>query len=300
MATTWDEPWHRQVVANADSLVLVEVLSVKGGVAHVRALKQLAGEATPAEFDVAVIDALELTSTNSASHDEHEIGLIAGSKAYLLPKHDKQAWTLLTPTAGIDQVQPGDAVAATYRISAHQALQGTADYELVQSCVFRQLHGGQCDVTTLQAQLDKPLRANPAALSEDATQKEQDMFFRQHVALESAYLLKRSLPLKELEPFLQSGFFHTQISAVRALAASQDQGRNARLVEFIKDESRLPVAQAIAVVMAKELGDQALIAEIKTLAPKASDADSHLPIALMDPRIGTAFPPSVKAAIEEL
>lgn len=298
-ATTWDEPWQREVVKKADSFGLFEVVSTDGLKAHLRTLKTLAGQATPSELNLSVDPAMRYTSIFEDERGEFDFRV--GQKVYLLPEHGKQGWMVLTPSAGIAPVRDdGRNVAATYRISVHQTLQSIDDYEKVQRCIFQHLHGGNCDESALRVQLDEPLAQPPGSLSENARPEQQALFFRQHVALESAYLLERDVPLATLEPFLRADFFHTQLSAVRALAASHDPQRNARLLAFIKDPTRLPMAQAMAVLMAKEIGDKKLIAELKSWAPKASTAESSLPIAIMDPRVGTAFPSSVRAAIEEL
>lgn len=296
-AHTWDEPWHREVVKQADSFGLFELVDDKRGTALKR-IRILAGVTTP---DIFVLSGYYQPGYfNSSDHEDH-FGLEAGERAYLMLKQDGARWLLATPTAGVDVLREDAFVAATYRISFNQALQHPDAYERVQACVFRRLHRETCDVALLESDLDTPLHEKAAALSETATAEEQDLFFRQHVALETAYLLNRDLPLALLEPFLKSDFFHTQLSGVRALAANQDPHRDARLLEFIRDDSRTPVARVMAVRMAQESGHAALLDQIRAYGPQASEEESHLPVgSIMDPRIGTAYPSSLKQAIEML
>jgi len=286
----------------ASSFGLYEVLQANGkGHTKFRRIKTLAGTATPDVLELDGYYALHLGSTSTAAgHEELEIRFPKGEHVYLFPRLVDKRWTVATPSAGIDVAPNNGLVHATYRISFNQTLQPVEAYERVQTCIFHKLHNDECSVASLSRDLDDPLNSPPAALSPTATEQEQKMFFAQHVALETAYLLDRDLPLKTIEPFLQADFFHQQISAVRALAASKSSARNARMVSFIKDSSRLPMAQAMVVVMAKEIGDKTLIAELKALAPGASEADSRLPLNIMDPRIGTDFPASVKEALEAL
>ncbi|MCL1635716.1 hypothetical protein M2650_13890 [Luteimonas sp. SX5] len=51
-ATTWDEPWQKQVIAEASSFGLYQVIEVKGSHAKLRTIKTLAGVPTPAEFEI--------------------------------------------------------------------------------------------------------------------------------------------------------------------------------------------------------------------------------------------------------
>lgn len=296
-AHTWNEPWHREVVKQADSFGLFELVDDKHGTALKR-IRVLAGVATPDTF--ALSGYYQPGYFNSGDHEDH-FGLKEGQRAYLMLKQEGERWLLATPTAGVDLLREDAFVAATYRISFHQTLQRPDAYERVQACVFRSLHRETCDVAILASDLDAPLREKAAVLSETATAEEQDLFFRQHVALETAYLLNRNLSLALLEPFLKSDFFHVQLSGVRALAANQDPNRDARLLEFIRDDSRTPVARVMAVRMAQELGHAALLDQIRAYGPQASEDESHLPIgSIMDPRIGTAYPSSLKQAIEML
>lgn len=296
-ATTWDEPWQKQVIANASSFGLYEVIEVKGSHAKLRTIKTLAGMPTPAEFEIDGDYALVYTSGNP--DHEHDLAMQAGGKAYLLPKLVGKKWKLPTPSSGIDSLQPnGENVAATYRISFHQTLQPADAYERVQICLFKKLHGGDCDTSKLSADLLDPLKQKPASLSESATEADQTLFFRQHVALESSYLLDEPLPLTTIEPFLQSGFFHQQISAVRALSIARDAERDARIVAFIKDDSRTGVARAMAIFLAYQDKNQVVLTALKGYQPKNPKEETYLPLNIMDPRVGTAFPGTLEDALK--
>ncbi|WP_257388387.1 hypothetical protein [Tahibacter caeni] len=291
-ATTWNEPWQDQVARGADSLGLFEVLERGGGRATVRTIKTLAGTPTPRQFTV---DSAFSAAARGRHDEELGLALRKGSRVYLWLDGDAKQWQLPTPTAGIAGVMPDGNVAATYRISPHQAVQAADAYERVQTCVFRHLHGEGCDTAALAADLDAPLQEDAAALSETATPAEQARFFRQHVALESAFLLQRPVPLARLEPFLRRDFFHTQISAVRALAVSDEAGRDARWIAFIKDDARDPAARAMALFLARERKAEAVLGGIEGYAPADPKAECAL-VPIMDPRIGTRFPGTLGAA----
>lgn len=294
-AHTWDEPWQRRVLAASDTFGLFEVVAIDRSGIELKRLKHLAGVATP--------ETIVLSGYHAPHYvdDGDPLGVEVGGRAYFMLKREGERWLAATPTAGVDPLFEDGSVAATYRISFHQALQPADAYERVQTCVFRVAHDESCDLSALAADLDAPLDAPAAALSATATDEEQAMFFRQHVALETAYLLRRDLSLKRLEPFLANGFFHTQIAAVRALSVSRDPGRNARLLAFVRDDTRTPVARVMAVLMAQEIADEALLSDIRAYGPKASEKDASLPIgSIMDPRVGTRYPGSLKDAISAL
>lgn len=298
-AGTWDEPWHDEVLRQADTLGLYEVVQVDAKKLTLRRIRTLAGEQTP---DQLVVDGLYRLPhhEDTAGHglDESMAFVEAGEQSYLLLKRVDGHWQLPTPSSGFATLIAEGRVAATYRASFHQAVQDADDYERVQACLFRALHDGECDVATLAAELDAPLAETPGGLN--GTEADAERFFRQHVALESAALLKRSLPLSTLEPFLQDAGYHTQLSAVRALVVNAEPGRNARLLAFIQDPERDVSARAMGVQLAAGLGDAALIAALKAYGPEAPEDEAALAMDIMDPRIGTRFPASVKAAIEAL
>jgi hypothetical protein len=296
-ASTWDEPWHEEVLRQADTLGLYEVTAIDADRIELRRLKTLAGAQTP---DRVQVDGLYLLPDAHRHHnhgqDERLAWLQKGERAYLLLKRVGKGWQLPTPSAGSAGFMEDGRVAATYRASFHQAIQAADAYERVQSCLFLALHDGECDVAALSQDLDKPLREEPAGLGGEGTER----FFRQHVALESAALLGRSIPLATLEPFLMLDDYHVQLSAVRALAANTEPGRNARLLEFVQDDSRQIAARVMAVRMAADLEDTELHSALKAYGPKAPQDEAGLAMSIMDPRVGTRFPPTLKAAISEL
>lgn len=296
-ASTWDEPWHEQVLKQADTLGLYEVAAIDADRIELRRIKTLAGVQTP---DRVQVDGLYLMPDAHRHHDHGQDERLAwlqkGERAYLLLKRVGKSWQLPTPSAGSAGFMEDGRVAATYRASFHQAIQAADAYERVQSCLFLVLHDGECNVAALSQDLDAPLREEPAGLGGEGTER----FFRQHVALESAALLGRSIPLATLEPFLMLDDYHVQLSAVRALAVNAEPGRNARLLEFVQDDSREMAARVMAVRIVADLADPELLSALRAYAPKAPQDKAGLAMSIMDPRVGTRFPPTLKDAISEL
>lgn len=299
LAETWSEPWHREVLLRSDSLAEVEFLRKRRDSIEVRVLGVLAGESLPERVRIASPAKMPLTS--ASGHREALTPWIAlGRRHFVLLARDGKVWRLQSPSAGADDVMPGGQVAATYRISFTKAAQSESEYRRLQPCVFNVVKGRPCDVEALSDLLVTPLQEPASGLGPDVSADEGPRFFKQHAALESSYLLRQPLTLERVEPFLGHGFFHTQISAVRALAVINDVRATERLERFVRDGSRTGVARSMAVVMLAERGEVETIKRLQSEVDDVADidAESELPIqSIMDPRIGTWFPGTVRDAI---
>ena len=107
--------------------------------------------------------------------------------------------------------------------------------------------------------------------------------------------LERAELRRLLEPFLADGQFHTQISAARALSVV---GSDARLCKFIAAE-REGFAKIMAVWGLRDRGTEAGKKCLEAYLPKADTDETGFGGNIMDPRVGTRFPGSVKAAVKE-
>jgi hypothetical protein len=289
-ATTWDEPWHREVVSEATSFGLYEIARSTPGAVTLKRAKHIAGDRTPATIELKSFYALRLTS-RSGDHGP-EFRLPAGSKAYFYLKPADGAWAIATPTAGYAGVGQGGEVYATYRFSAHQAIADAPVYEMTQRCIFEVLHGRRdCDPSVaafVTAQLARPAVTMAA---------DRAVFFNQHIALETASFTHQPIAGAVLEGFLNTPDIHVQLSSLRALAA-QRPDKAERLMRFVQDEHAEPTARAMAAMLLVETGAHGMKQRLLDYAPKADDAEAGLGIALMDPRIGTHFPRTLKQAVQ--
>ncbi|WP_194755983.1 hypothetical protein [Aliidiomarina indica] len=300
LAETWSEPWHREVLEKSDTLALVQLVETHREYVELQVLRVLAGDALPSIVRVQSPVQVELTS---ASGHRHALipWIRKDQSAYVLLSRANEKWRLLSPSAGIATLHEANQVAATYRISFHQVLQPAEDYERLQPCLFRVFRNEDCDFDALADLIILPLHEAAAGLSPDANDAEIQLFFRQHVALESSYLLRRPLPLATIEPFLTHDFFHTQISGVRALAVVEGKESAARLTDFVRDPTRSGVARNMAVLMLAERHDSSALQSLREQIEEIEglDEESTLPLSsFMDPRIGTHFPRSVRQALE--
>ena len=298
VAITWNEPWHREVVQQADAFGLYQVTGIADSSVTFRKLKPLAGVVTGDEIAVDGYYALQISSM---SGDGIETAYVQGRSYYLFLKKGEgdKSWLVATPTASLNELTVDGVVAATFRHSAHQAWAEQSVYELTQICIFNYLHDGKRCEDPVYAFIDDAVSGKPGVLSATATKQEADRFFRQHAALETAYLIRYPLPEASLLKFIQTGFFHSQISANRALSVSNSARAAALLLDFVKNNENEPLAQVFAVLSIGEMGARELRDPLLAFLPAASEEEVGL-TGMMDPRIGTAFPDSVKAAIESV
>jgi hypothetical protein len=304
-ASTWDEPWHRDVVAKAEAFGLYEVVTSSSGKVALKEVRHLAGAQTGPTIEVTGFYAGELlsvTSVNGVRDSESAVRLEGpGTRYYLfLRKAPSGAtWQIASPTTGYAVVRPDGKIVATFRISFHQALVDSTTYELTQTCIYLKLHGEACSPDSSKYILTQ-LAAEPAVMSADATPEQADRFYMQHAALETAYLIGYAVDRDILSKYLRDSVVHTQISAVRALRASDSKERNAMLMAFVTDDSRNLLARVFAVLMIREAGATELKDQVRAYIPNASAAGVGLGMNIMDPRIGTNFPGSLKEALQKL
>ena len=295
LATTWDEPWHREVVVKATSFGLYEVVKSGPGALTLQRIKHIAGDETGATIEVNGFYALRLTS-RSADHGP-EFSLPVGTRAYFHLQRSGGAWAVATPSAGYAPLRRDGKVAGTYRFSAHQALVDPALYEDTQRCIFMVLHGRKGCEASLAAFVGTELAKPAEGLGEDSTSAGREEFFRQHVALETAGLVHIPIPDATLERFLAKADTHVQLSAVRSLAGSPRSDRAERLMRFVEDDqARLP-ARMLAALLLQETGAHEMKQRLQDYAARASEEEAGLGMEIMDPRIGTRFPDNLREAV---
>ncbi|MDH5327798.1 MAG: hypothetical protein OEZ68_15590 [Gammaproteobacteria bacterium] len=294
-ATSWDEPWQEEVIARSQTLALYKVQK-SGEQLQLRLIKHLIGTKTQETIEISGYDTGY--SSISGDHAHAKFPHIQGRQYYMYLRQDKGQFFLSSPTAGSDFLRDNGEVAGTFRISMHQTSLKARTYERAQICLFKALHEGVCPDGEIKSLILEPLTHAPAPLGQSNTPEQFRMFFRQHIALESAYILRYSLSMKVLEPFLSAKAFHTQVSAVRALSVSKTQNRDLKLCDIIESGQGDGMARVMAVMMLATQKTDRATARLREYEPKAPEKETHLGIGIMDPRIGTFFPRSVRDAIK--
>jgi len=97
--TTWDEPWQKEVIANADTLVRAEILLATPDRVEFKVLKRVVGAEIPATGTLIGFSNLNF---GSYSVKEDVFGFRKGEVYYLfLEKADKKMeYHIATPTSG--------------------------------------------------------------------------------------------------------------------------------------------------------------------------------------------------------
>ena len=296
-AHTWDEPWHKEVVAGADTFGLYEVTSNSGFSLKLKLIKHLAGEKHKKKVKVTKYYLFDWTSKPS-DLDDHPFEYSKGEKLYAFLKKDGRNFGVATPTSGISIFLDDGSVLASYRHSIHGTKSEIHEYELLQTCIFNALHNSQCSEKAISL-VKEYLKASVGFLSETATEDDVMLFFRQHAALETSYLAKIDNSIEILRPFLESNFFHVQAGAVRALAGSSYSNKESELLSFASSEGKDGMARVMAIILLNEFPSVKTVNFMSGYLNAAPEDEVYLGASsIMDPRIGTWYPESVKAAVE--
>lgn len=295
-ALTWDEPWHEQVVKQADAFVLGKIIASdarKG--ATVRVLQSLGGAPLAGTVRITGFYLLDVCSSSGGHGPEFYFGK-ADTCYFFLKKNASGDYSMATPTTGFAAVS-GGRVVATYRHSYHQALVPPAVYEPTMTAIFRHYHGQDYNAAPIDALVARYLALPPAALDEAG----QSTFFLQHIALETLYHLGRPVPPALVLPFLRdTKNFHAQVSAARALSASHTPEAQQLLLALLRDPITGNFTKTVAVhALAAAGAGAALKPALQELVATASTQANGFGGNIMDPRVCTHFP-SVKTALEQL
>jgi len=298
-ATTWDEPWHEDVLKNADSFVKVKVFENQGARARVDVIKLIAGTQTPHQIELTGFSMLRLTSTSSGDHGP-ELLLKPGQVYYLLIKRDEKtnAYQISTPTSGWAKVVDGD-VYATYRHTFHQAIVPEDVYEKTMQAIFNSIKGKPYDTAYVSAFLREQLTQNVASWKGENDPGLRKRFFLQHAALETFYHLRNGTDLSQLIPFMGNDTYHVQISACRATSRINSTKAKELLMKFIESRGE-GFAKVMCVWGLERQNAREMIPRLEAFLTTGTDQETGFGGDIMDPRIGTRFPDSVKGSIRHL
>ncbi|MCC7302048.1 MAG: hypothetical protein IT233_05350 [Bacteroidia bacterium] len=294
-STTWNEPWHREVVKKSESFVKAKIISChedKG--IKIKILKTLAGTERSGELEVQGFFLLDLCSVSGGHGPEWHFE--KGDEYYFFIGSDKKGKpAIATPTTGFALVMD-DEVKATYRHSYHQAMVPVGVYEMTMTAIFRSSHGQPYDTLAIREYISKWLLQAPAAIQKESMK----IFFAQHVALECVYHLNLSGYYKQLVIFLSDTLnHHNQISAARALASYASDDCTRELVRLIESPATRNFVKVICIWSLASQKPTGIKEKLKEMEGNASDEESGFGGNIMDPRVCTHFP-SVKEALAEL
>lgn len=289
--TTWDEPWQKEIIEDSDTFVRVKVTLATPERVEFNVLKQIAGEEIP---DTGTLVGFSKLEFGSYSVREDVFNLRKGAMYYLFLENteEENEYHIATPTSGFAITSDGRTT-ATYRHSLHQAYAPDEVYEMTMIAIFSTLKGQETDLAEVEKYIATQLEHEPTGT------EEFKRFCSQHIALELLYYLGGG-ELRKLEPFLKHDDSHVQASAVRALGKLQRDISQKRLIDFIADPTRSPLAKVMAIWALRDLEAKEAADDLSQILKSTEDQDSSMGVNLMDPRIGTQFPKSVHFGIRSL
>ena len=296
-ATTWDEPWHKEVVQDADSYIRVMLTQALPNRVEFILVKHLAG--FPVEKEGALTGFSKL-NFGSYSVKEDVFRLNPKMEYYLFVKRTKRRheYEIATPSTGYAEVD-GKMGSATYRHSYHQALVPIEDYEMTMTAIFKELKHESQNLDPARKYVASQLALKPAGIPTDTHGDEFSRFCGQHVALELQYYLGGA-DIAKLEPFLRHENPHGQISAVRALGRLPKTVAMARLIDFIASPDRDGFAKVMAIWALRDMHAVEAGPKLRETLSSTRDEKTGFGGNIMDPRVATQFPESVHASIQEV
>ena len=289
---TWDEPWQEEIFQKSDYFVLGRVVDAKSGSVKIKVLRQFGEKKTESEITLEGFHLLNICSRTDSENVTFYFDMI--DSVYLFLKKTEIGYCLPTPTSGFAIVTNGK-VLSTFRHSYHQAQLNVSTYENCMRYIWGCYKNSSKDEKFGKQFIESNLSKKPAGFSE----KEIDLFFKQHAALEILYHSKDENNFKLIAPFLNCSNTHLVISAVRCLGNIKTKESIKSLLDVIANENRDNFTKSLAVLSLKKLNPisekKVLVEMIKT----ANDTEVGFGGNLMDPRVCTSLP-SVKSALEDL
>src|SRR6185503_1984851 len=264
----------------------------QGSEAKAAVIRFLAGLRTPDQIELKGFSKLAITSTSSGA-GELQMPFAPGQIYYIFIKKSEKgnSYQIPTPTSGWAKVQDTDVV-ATYRHSLHKALVPEEVYEKTMLAIFNGIKSQPYDTDFIEGFMKEQLTQSVAGLKqEDPAMTKR--FFLQHVALESFYHLGKVADLALLTPFMNADDEHAQISACRAVSRIDSPAYRELLMKFIEGKGG-GFAKVMCVWGLKRLNAKGMISRLEAFLKTGADQETGFGGDIMDPRVGTHFPDSVK------
>ena len=292
-ATTWDEPWQKEIIEKSDYFVYGTVINASDSLVIVEIDKSFGNLEIAKIITIDNFFMLHLCSM-SGGHGPEFI-FKKGEKGYFfLKKGNNGNFQIPTPTSGFDRIV-GNKVYATYRHTYHQAAISPKLYEFTYKEIWNKFHKGKFEKEKILKFINEQVSKNSAGFED----KEIELFFKQHVALETAYLLGIKIDFNILKKFSESNNFHSQISALRAMGNLNNNEVKKYLIDYLKDKNKDNFTKVIAIWSLWKIKDSEVKKQLSELKEHLSDEEIGFERNIMDPRVCTHFP-SPKSAIIEL
>lgn len=293
-AETWNEPWQKEIIKNADYFVLAKVLSNVDSIGtEIEIIKYFGNQKLEGRILINGFSLLKMTS--SSGHGVHLDFEKDQTLYFFLNKRKNGNYAIPTPTSGFSFLDSDKNVYATYRHSYHQALIPQYFYEKTYSEIWNYYKSGKFEKDKVLPFINEYIDKLPAGFKDE----EISTFFLQHAALETAYLLDVQIELNRLKKFVESDYFHSRVSALQLLGISNTKPTKEYLFDFISNQQNENFEKVIAIWSLSRIGGNVYKNKMIEILDKLSDEYTGFGGNIMDPRVGTYFP-SPKRAVEKL
>lgn len=288
-ATTWPEPWQKEIIQKSEYLVYGKVVKITDSVITVNVQKSF-GKSLFGEIKIDGFFMLKLCSTSGGHGPEFDF--YDDDEGYFFLKKGKNGnYMIPTPTSGFDRIREG-SVLATYRHTYHHAKVDPKVYEMTYSQIWNYYHNRKINDTEIKKFIEKYLSKQVGGFEDD----ELDLFFNQHVALETAYLLNIQVDFNAIKKFAESGIYHLEISAMRCMGAQNTSESKKYIISYVQQEDRSSFSKVMAIEGLLASGDKKYIKKLIAIKDKVSDEETGFGGDMMDPRVCT-YVPSPRIAI---
>lgn len=291
LATTWDEPWQKEIIQKSEFFVFGKVLTTNDSLVTIDVNKSFGKNLS----GIITLDNFFLLKLCSISEDHGaEFVFENGEEGYFFLKKGKNGnYQIPTPTSGFDRIVEGK-VYATYRHTYHQALMPIEIYELTYKEIWSKYHSSTFESENVLKFINENLNKEPAGFEEN----EIELFFKQHAALETAYLMDIELDFDILKKFSECKNFHSRVSSMRAMFNLKNDQIKTYLVEYLTDKENDDFTKVIAIWTLWKMNDNDVNERLWKLRNELSDEHNGFGGNVMDPRVCTHFPSPQQAIIE--
>ncbi len=285
IGTTWEEPWQEEILLKADTFIKGKVISSDSQEgAEIRVIETYSKDTLPDIIRIKGFYLLEIMSW-TGGHDDDFYRFKKDTEYFFILKSSANCYELPTPTSGSAYIEDG-TVYTSYRHEFHRAAVSIDDYILSYNAIWHKYRKQEFEFNPIINFINSQLDLKPA----DVEKEEMDVFFRQHVALETAYHLGLKLDPLKLIPFLKADF-HAKASAVRALKNNKDEKATKMLIDFIDAadvEDEFCKVLAVRSLEGRELTKfNKRLREIYDNADAEADVPGFSGNGIMDPRCAT-------------
>lgn len=282
-ATTWNEPWQKEIIEKSEYFALGKVIKVSDTSVTVHIIKNFGPNL---KEDIIIDGFFMLQICSQTGGHRPEFYLKEGDEGYFLMKKGENGnYQIPTPTSGFDRIVDG-TVYATYRHTYHRATIKPEVYEMTYKEIWKKYHSRSFNKKEIKKFIDHNLSLKPAGFSDD----EIDLFFLQHVALETAYLLEIEIDFEILKKFIEIDNFHSKISALRVMGLLNTNVTKQYLFDYIKNSNNDNFTIVMAIYSLLKLEDDTYLNKLFSIKNELSDKETGFGGNIMDPRICTRLP----------